>query len=76
MVFPARSVPMLAYAAMENVIPPLSDNRTVTEEQCFLRGPCRDVISRTFAEEIVSQSVSGVSWLVSESEITSGVQFL
>jgi hypothetical protein len=43
---------------MECVMPPLSNNYTATEEHCFLRGPCRDVISRT--------GVSGVSELVGE----------
>jgi hypothetical protein len=61
-VFSARSVPMLAHATMEYIIPSLSYNNTAIEEQCFLRGPCRDVISRTFSDESVSQW----SWLVSE----------
>jgi hypothetical protein len=55
-VFSAWSVPMAAHATMEHVMPPLSNNRTATDERCFLRGPCRDVISRTVSEE----SVSGV----------------
>jgi hypothetical protein len=39
--------------------------QTATKEWCFLCDPCRDVISRTISEELVSQW-SGVSRLVSE----------
>jgi hypothetical protein len=46
-VLSAQPVPMAAHATMEYVIPSLSKNCTATEEQCFLRGPCRNVISRT-----------------------------
>jgi hypothetical protein len=45
MVFSAQSVPMAAHATMEYVMHSLSNNCTATEERCFLRGPCRDVIS-------------------------------
>jgi hypothetical protein len=46
-VFSERSVPMVACASVEYVMPPLSNNCTPTEERCVLRGPCRDVIRRT-----------------------------
>jgi hypothetical protein len=51
MVFCARSVPMLEHVTVNYVMPPLSDNRTATEERCFLRGSCRDVVSRIVSEE-------------------------
>jgi hypothetical protein len=56
MVFSTRSVPMAAYATMEYVMPPLSNDRTATKERCFLRDPCRDVIRGKIYEE----SVGGV----------------
>jgi hypothetical protein len=46
MVFPAQSVAMAAHEIMEYVMPSLSNNCTATEEQFYLRGPCRNVISR------------------------------
>jgi hypothetical protein len=46
MVFSAQSVLMAAHAAIEYIIPLLSNNFTATEEQCFLCSPCQDVISR------------------------------
>jgi hypothetical protein len=46
-------VPMAAHATMEYIVPPLSNNCIATEKRCFLRGPCRDVISSG-----VGQSVS------------------
>jgi hypothetical protein len=49
---------MAAAATVEYVMPPLSNNRISTEERRFLRGPCRDVTSRTVSEELVS----GVEW--------------
>jgi hypothetical protein len=49
-VFSAQSIPMAAHAAMEYVMLSLSKNYTATEEQCFLRYPCRDVINRTVQE--------------------------
>jgi hypothetical protein len=42
-VFSAGSVPMAEHATMENVMPPLSNNCTATEERRFLRGPCPDI---------------------------------
>jgi hypothetical protein len=47
MVFSAQSVPMATHATVEYVMPSLSNNCTATKERCFLRGPCRDLISRT-----------------------------
>jgi hypothetical protein len=47
MVFSALSVIMAAHTIMEYVMPSLNNKCTVTEEQCFLFGLCRDVISRT-----------------------------
>jgi hypothetical protein len=41
-----RSVPMTAHPTMEYVMSLLSNNGIATKEWCFLRGPCRDVISR------------------------------
>jgi hypothetical protein len=64
-VFYARPVPMAAHATVEYVMPPLNNIRTTTEERCFISGPCRDVISRTVNEELVSQW-SGVSRFVSD----------
>jgi hypothetical protein len=61
MVFSVRSVPTVEHATMEYVMPPVSNNRTATKERCSLRGPCRDIISRTVNEESVSQW-SGVGW--------------
>jgi hypothetical protein len=58
MVFSARSVLMAAHATMEYIIPPISNNCTAKEEQCFLRGPCRDVISRIVSEALVKWSQS------------------
>jgi hypothetical protein len=46
-VLSARSLAMSAHATMEYVMPPLSNNCTATEERCFLRSPCQDVIRRT-----------------------------
>jgi hypothetical protein len=69
MAFSVQSVPMAAHATMEYIMPPLSNNRNATEEQCFLCGPCQDVISRRVSEELLTQSVSeveSVSGLVSE----------
>jgi hypothetical protein len=48
----ARSVPISAHATMEYVMPPLSNNRTARDERCLLRGPYRDVISRTVSEKL------------------------
>jgi hypothetical protein len=45
-VFSAQYVPIASHATMEYVMPSLNNNCTATEEQYFLRGPCRDVISR------------------------------
>jgi hypothetical protein len=47
MVFSAQFVLMDVHSIIEYVMPSLSNNFTVTEERCFLRGPCWDVISRT-----------------------------
>jgi hypothetical protein len=47
MVFSSQSVAMAAHATMEYVMPSLSNNCTATEERCLIRGPCRNVISRT-----------------------------
>jgi hypothetical protein len=44
-VFSAPSVPMVAQARTEYVMPPPSNNCIATEERYFLRGPCRDVIN-------------------------------
>jgi hypothetical protein len=46
MVFSVQSVPMAAHAPMEYVKPLRSNNCTLTEERCFLRRLCQDVISR------------------------------
>jgi hypothetical protein len=56
MIFPARSVPMAVHTIMDCIIPPISNNFTAKEEQCFLRGPYRDVKSRTVSEESVKLS--------------------
>jgi hypothetical protein len=40
MVFSARSVSIAAHGIIKYVMPLLSNNRTATEEQCFLLGPC------------------------------------
>jgi hypothetical protein len=51
---------------------PLDNNWTATEERCFLRGPCRDVISRT---SLKLQAVpipggqAGTAWEPSKPEI-------
>jgi hypothetical protein len=50
MVFSAPAVPMAAHATMEYGMPQLRNNRTATEERCFLRGLCRDVISRAVSK--------------------------
>jgi hypothetical protein len=50
MMFSAQSVPMAAHATMGYVMPSLSNNCAATKERCFLRGPCRDVISRTSSQ--------------------------
>jgi hypothetical protein len=47
MVLSAQSMLMAAQAITEYVIPSLSNNYTAKEERGFLRGPCRDVTSRT-----------------------------
>jgi hypothetical protein len=47
MVFSAQFVPMVEHAAMEYVMPSLSNNCTTTEEWCFLGDACRVVFSRT-----------------------------
>jgi hypothetical protein len=49
----ARPVQMATYT-MEYVMPPLGNNCTATEELCFLRGRCRDAISKTVSEDLVS----------------------
>jgi hypothetical protein len=54
MVFSAQSVPMAAHATVEYVMPSLSNSCCATEERCFLRGPCRDVISRTLRSQMVT----------------------
>jgi hypothetical protein len=46
MVVCAQSVQMAEQATMEYVMQLLSSNYTATEERCFLRGPCWDVISK------------------------------
>jgi hypothetical protein len=56
-VFSAQSLPMAAHAAVEYVVPLLSNSCAATEERCFLRGPCRYIISRT-SEDSVSLLVS------------------
>jgi hypothetical protein len=56
-VFCARAMRMSADAAMEYVMLPLNNKRTAAEERCFLRDPCRDVISKTVSEELVSELV-------------------
>jgi hypothetical protein len=58
-VFSVRSEPMAAHAIMEYVIPPLSNGCTATGERCFLRCPCRDVISKTVSVESVSEDLVG-----------------
>jgi Fe-S-cluster-containing hydrogenase component 2 len=45
-VFSTQSMPMSVHATLENVIPSLSNNYTVTEERCFLCGACLDYIMR------------------------------
>jgi hypothetical protein len=47
MVFSAQSVPMAGHATMEYIMPSLSNNCTAKRKRYFLRGPYRDVISRT-----------------------------
>jgi hypothetical protein len=56
-VYSAQSVLTAVHATVEYFMPPLSNNCTVTEEWCFLRGPCRDVIRKA-----VSQCVRGLLW--------------
>jgi hypothetical protein len=51
-------------------MPQLSDNCCATEEMCFLRSPCRVVISKTVGEGLVSEEMVGE--LVTE--ITAGDQ--
>jgi hypothetical protein len=46
-VFSEESVQMAANTTMEYVMPTLSNSCTATGERCFLRGPCRDAISKT-----------------------------
>jgi hypothetical protein len=47
MVFSAQPMLMAGHATVEFIMPSLSNSCTATEELCFLRGLCRDVISRT-----------------------------
>jgi hypothetical protein len=47
MVFSVRSVPMAGHAVVDYVMPSLSNSCTATEEQCYLCGPCQNVINRT-----------------------------
>jgi hypothetical protein len=54
MVFSALSMPIAAHATVEHIVLPVSNNRNATEERCFLRGPCRDVISKPVSEESVT----------------------
>jgi hypothetical protein len=56
-VISAQPVQMAAGETMEYAMPPLSNNCTPTEERCFLSGPCRDVISKTISEEVVSEEL-------------------
>jgi hypothetical protein len=65
MVISARCVSMAAFTTME-YMPPLSNNRTATEERCFLCGPCRNTIRRIISQKSVSQSVEWIR-LVTES---------
>jgi uncharacterized CHY-type Zn-finger protein len=49
-----QPVPMAVHATMEcHAI--AKQNSTATEELCFLRSPCRDIISRTGLETVYSQ---------------------
>jgi hypothetical protein len=57
MAFSSRSVPVAAHTTIKYVMPTLSNNCTGTEERCFLRGPYRDVISRTVSESISEELV-------------------
>jgi hypothetical protein len=43
-VFSAQSVPMAAHVTMDYVMASLNNNYIATEERCFLRGPCRELL--------------------------------
>jgi hypothetical protein len=44
---------MAVRSTMEYIMSPLNNNCTEAEEQCFLRGSCRDLISKAVSEESV-----------------------
>jgi hypothetical protein len=57
MVFSAQFVPVAVHAMVNYITLLLSNNRTALREWCVLWDPCRNVISKTFSEELSEELV-------------------